>query len=155
MTTAAPGGSKCWQEVRLSTRWSRGPARKKTQFKGPLRLHAKFSLKTSQNKNKNKTLLCTKRIFKKYTMGKINFSKGPSPLQRGAHLQITHIRTSLATQTLLKTGQAKFVFCYKTLHQNESHSHYNFFFLTFNHQRLGNWNGHENYINVREICKPH
>lgn len=88
-------------------------------------------------------------------MGKINFIK-VHVLFRDLQIYALKI-TSLTTETLelLETGQAKFVFCYKTLHLNESHSHYNFFFLTFNHQRLGNCNGHENYINVREICKPH
>lgn len=73
-------------------------------------------------------------------MGKISFSKGLSPLQRRTFTNNTHQNDKSASRNteLLKTGQAKFVFCYKTLHQNESHSHYNFFFLTFNHQRLGN-----------------
>lgn len=56
---------------------------------------------------------------------------------------------------LFRLGQAKFAFCFKALHWNESHSHYNIFLFKLNHQRLENWNGHENYINVREICKPH
>lgn len=49
-------------------------------------------------------------------MGKINLSKGPSPLQRRAHLQITHIRTSLTTQTLDYLRQAKLSSCSATRH---------------------------------------
>lgn len=50
-------------------------------------------------------------------MGKINFSKGPSPLQRRAHLQMTHFRmTSLTAETLDYLRQAKLSSCSATRH---------------------------------------
>lgn len=51
---------------------------KKIHFNRWVQTYTKFSLKHF----KKKTLLCIKRIFKKYITDKINVRKGPSPIQR-------------------------------------------------------------------------
>ncbi|EGW10505.1 hypothetical protein I79_018865 [Cricetulus griseus] len=43
-------------------------------------IHLDVTLEILQNKNK--TFLCPRRIFTKYTVGKINFSKGLCPIRR-------------------------------------------------------------------------
>lgn len=53
---------------------------KKIHFKRWVQAYTQFSPKYF--KKKNKAFLCIKRIFKKYIIDKINFSKGPSPVQK-------------------------------------------------------------------------
>lgn len=146
--------NKAFHRETTFTRWLRGPAMKKIHFKRWVQTCTKFPLKHL----KLRPFSVIKRIFLKTRHRSI--SGDVQVPFKNVHVQRIHMkhqkfdnRNTIWNQL----EQAKPSSCSASGHYIKVNLILTiiFFLFNLNHQRLGNWNGHENYINVREICKPH